>query len=61
MPNASSDDMTDRPALSPSALNRFPACEHRTYLDIRESPRGDQSRFAMFALTCCFWTALGRL
>ncbi len=28
--------MTDRPALSPSALNRFLACEHRTYLDIRE-------------------------
>src|SRR3954454_6903599 len=30
------DDMSDRPALSPSALNRFLACEHRTYLDIRE-------------------------
>ncbi len=28
--------MTDRPALSPSALNRFLACEHRTYLDILE-------------------------
>ncbi len=28
--------MSDRPALSPSALNRFLACEHRTYLDIRE-------------------------
>src|SRR4051794_17478729 len=36
MPNGSSDDMTDRRALSPSALNRFLACEHRTYLDIRE-------------------------
>jgi uncharacterized protein len=28
--------MSQRPALSPSALNRFLACEHRTYLDIRE-------------------------
>jgi uncharacterized protein len=28
--------MSERPALSPSALNRFLACEHRTYLDIRE-------------------------
>ena len=26
----------DRRAFSPSALNRFLACEHRTYLDILE-------------------------
>src|SRR3954447_25959843 len=32
--------MPARHALSPSALNRFLACEHRTFLDIRES-RGE--------------------
>ena len=30
------DEISGRAALSPSALNRFLACEHRTYLDIRE-------------------------
>src|SRR5205823_7517720 len=36
VPMMNRDDTPDRPALSPSALNRFLACEHRTYLDIRE-------------------------
>ena len=29
-------DKEERRAFSPSALNRFLACEHRTYLDILE-------------------------
>jgi uncharacterized protein len=32
----STGDTDDRRAFSPSALNRFLACEHRTYLDILE-------------------------